>query len=188
MTAIARERATELFLLPEDEAALTEAIRREFPEVAFLDESRWVDPVTPPVRGSVLECGSIAGFWNRELYPVLQGRRRANGRVDGPEAEVVQWLRSLVRSPGVLHHGRWAYSVPATADPRMLDFVDQVWRILLSQTTNRMRRASAEHPNAPERRFRVGALAFQQAAEGQLELAADALRLAPEIGFEWPKE
>jgi hypothetical protein len=42
--------------------------------------------------------------------------------------------------------------------------------------------------DAPERRFRVGALAFQQAAAGQLELAADALRLAPEIGFEWPKE
>jgi hypothetical protein len=188
MTRIVRERATDLFLLPEDENALAEAIRRDFPEVAFLDESHWVDPSKPPVRAGVLQCGWVAGFWNQDIYPTIRGRRRANGRVDGPEAEVVQWLRSLVRSPGILSHGRWAYALPAGADPRMAAFVDRVWRILLAQTTNRMRRVSAADPNAPERRFRVGAQAFRQAAEGRLVLAADALRLAPESGFRWPRQ
>lgn len=183
--AIAKERDAQLLLLPEDEIELSHAIQREFPGVVFLDETKWVDPETPPVRASILECGRIAGMWNREVYPTIHGHRRENGRVDGPELEVVQWVRSLVREPGVLHSGRWAYSLPESAAPAMFTFVDRIWRILFSKTTNRMRRASAVNPNAPERGFRVGALAFQQAQGGKLELAANALRLAPEVGYVW---
>ena len=181
-----KERDAQLLLLPEDETALSQAIQREFPGVVFLDEKQWVDPEIPPVRASILECGRIAGIWNRDVYPTIRGHRRQSGRVDGPELEVVQWVRSLVREPGILHSGRWAYSLPESAAPEMLIFVDKIWRILFRQTTNRMRRSSAANPNARERGFRVGAHAFRQSEEGKLQLAANALRLAPEIGFTWP--
>lgn len=183
---VARERDVQLLLLPEDELALTEAILREFPQVAFVDEVKWADPEIPPVRGSILECGRIAGIWNRGVYPQIRGRRRANGRVDGPEQETVQWVRSQVRNPGVLHSGRWAYSLPESAEPAMVEFVDRIWRILFKVTTNRMRRASAHDPNTPERGFRVGVNAFLQSSDGDLVLAANALRLAPEVGYKWP--
>jgi hypothetical protein len=185
--ATPRMKEVGVLLLPDDEQEVVRAVLREFPQVVFLDERRWEDPDVPPVRASVVDCGRIAGIWNREIYPRIRGHRRASGTVDGPEAEVVQWLRSLERSPGTLHHGRWAYSIPASADPAMLGFVDRIWRILFKLTTNRMRRASARNPNAAERDFRVGAEAFRRAADGSLTLAADALRLAPEEGFVWPK-
>jgi hypothetical protein len=184
--AIAKERDVEFLLLPDDELALASKLQREFPGVVFLDETQWTDPETPPVRASILDCGRIATIWNRDIYPVIRGRRRSNGRVDGPEYETVQWLRSLLREPNVLEAGRWAYSLPVSARPEMFAFVDRIWRILLSETTNRMRRASATNPHTPERRIRVGAQAFRHSAEGTVELAADALRLAPEVGFVWP--
>jgi hypothetical protein len=51
----------------------------------------------------------------------IQGRRRENGTVDGPEAEVVQWLRSLERTPGTLRIGRLACMFPEPADSAMVD-------------------------------------------------------------------
>lgn len=184
---VIRERDVQLFLLPEDELAIAAAILREYPDVAFLDETQWVDPEIPPSRGSIIECGRIAGIWNRSVYPKIRGRRRVNGRVDGPEQEIVQWVRSRLGSPDVLHSGRWAYSFPEAVDPAMVAFVDRIWRILFKATTNRMRRASAVDPNTPERGYRVGASAFMHSAAGDLVLAANALRLAPEVGYVWPK-
>ncbi|GAA2559985.1 hypothetical protein GCM10010435_34070 [Winogradskya consettensis] len=141
----------------------------------------------PTVRESILDCGRISGIWYQGAYPKIRGRRRDNGAIDGPEREIVQWLRSQVRSPGVLHSGRWAYSQDEFTDPAMVKFVDRIWRILSKVTTNRMRRASANDPHSPEHGFRVGSSAFEQSAAGDLELAANALRLAPEVGYVWPQ-
>jgi hypothetical protein len=174
-------RDVDVLLLPADEHEVEQAILAEFPQVVFLDETRWTDPDVPPARPGILDCGRAAAIWNRAVHPRIQGRRRANGRVDGPAAGVtVQWLRSLERTPGVLHHGRWAYERPAVPDDAMVAFVDRIWRILYAHTTNRMRRASARDPNTPERGFRVGREAARRAADGTLVLAADALRLLPE--------
>lgn len=180
-----RERDAQILLLPEDEIELEGAIKREFPGVQFIDEKGWVDPNIPPTKKTILECGRIAGIWNSEVYPAIRGRRRENGRIDGPELEIVQWVRSAVRESGVLHSGRWAYSLPEPPNPAMLVFVERIWRILFSMTTNRMRRSSAMDQNSPERGFRVGSLAFRRAQEGKLVLASNALRLAPEIGYVW---
>ena len=73
-----------------------------------------------------------------------------------------------------------------TDAPEMAEFVRSVWGILNRMTTNRLRRASAADPQTPERGFRVGPAAYRAARQGGLVLAANALRLAPADGYDWP--
>lgn len=181
-----RPRETEFFHLPEDEQAILDAIRRDVPDAVIID-SQWESVNAPPVLGRIADAGRIIGIWNRAACPILTGRVRTNGRVETPDSDyVVEWQRSRPAAAGVLERGRWFTSRTVSDVPEMTDFVRAVWRVLNRMTTNRLRRASAVDPQTPERRFRVGQAAYLAAKQRQLVLAADALRLAPEDGPDWP--
>jgi hypothetical protein len=179
-----RPRVTELFLLPEDEQAIHDAILRDVPGAVVID-SLWGSVNTPPVRDRIADAGWRIGIWNRAARPMLSGRVRTDGRVETPYSDyIVEWQRSLAGA-GVLEQGRWFTSLTVSDVAERADFVRAVWRVLNRMTTNRLRRASAPDPQTPERSFRVGPAAFLAAQQGRLVLAADALRLAPEDGHRW---
>jgi hypothetical protein len=181
-----RPRETEFFLLPEDEQAILDAILRDIPGAVVID-SRWESANRPRVRDRIADAGPIVGIWNRAARSMLAGRVRTNGRVETPYSDyVVEWQRSRPAVAGVLERGRWFTTITAADVPEMAEFVRSVWGILNRMTTNRLRRASAADPQTPERGFRVGPAAYRAARQGALALAADALRLAPEDGHQWP--
>lgn len=181
-----RPRQTAIFLLPEDEQAILDAILRDIAGAVVID-SQWESVNTPPVRDRIADAGRIIGIWNRAARPMLSGHVRTNGRVETPYSDyVVEWQRSRPAAAGVLERGRWFTSPTVSDVPEMTDFVRAVWRVLNRITTNRLRRASAIDPQTPERRFRIGPAAYLAAKQGRLVLAADALRLAPEDGHDWP--
>ncbi|GIJ47093.1 hypothetical protein Val02_39790 [Virgisporangium aliadipatigenens] len=183
-----KPRAVEIFLLPADEVQVFDSIRRKFPNATLVDDRQWESVGKPPLSDDITECGRTVGLWHRSARPRLLGRSRADGRIELPDSDyVVQWQRSVEVAPAVLEHGRWATSMTYFDDPEMVDFVAEIWKILFALTTNRMRRSSAADPNTPDRAFRVGEKAFTQSQTGRLTLAADALRLAPEVGYEWPR-
>lgn len=180
---MARTRQSPVLLLPEDELALQAAIVAAHPTVRILDESGpWPDASTPPVRASVLEAGSIAGIWPVDLVPALPTEVRSNGTVWGTgtgTGSAIQWLRSRVKSDGVLSAGRLATAL----DPATEDFVKSVFRILFKLTSNELvRRAAA---NSPVRMpaYRVGPHALSEARAGRLMLVDSALVLHPSAGL-----
>jgi hypothetical protein len=181
-----RPRETGIFLMPEDEQAIVDAILRDVPGAVVID-SQWESANTPPVCHRMDDAGRTVGIWNRAARPMLSGRVRTNGRVETPHSDyIIEWQRSRLAVAGLLERGRWFTSLTVSDVPEMADFVRAVWRILNRMTTNRLRRASAVDPQTPERRFRIGPAAYLAGKQGQLVLAADALRLAPEDGHDWP--
>jgi hypothetical protein len=181
-----RPRATEFFLLPEDEQAILDTILREIPRAVVID-SRWESVNRPPIRDRIADAGPILGIWNRSARSRQAGSVRTDGRVENPYSDyIVERPRSQSSTAGVLERGRWFTSLTVAGAPEMAAFVGALWRLLNRMTTNRLRRASAVDPHTPERRFRVGPAAYRAARHRQLVLTADALRLTPEDGHDWP--
>jgi hypothetical protein len=169
LVAGSRTKQMQLLLTPADEQRIAERIRADFPEVVFLDQRGWVDPGEPPVRGSIVECSSTAAIWDRSIWPTLAGARYPNGTVDGPSiGPVVQWLRSLERTPGVLSPGRWAASFSGKTPPAMRTFVNKIWKIAGQETSNDMK--WADQDDTPVRTYHVGHDALRACREGSLTL------------------
>jgi hypothetical protein len=176
-----RPRATELFLLPSDEEEILAEIRNALPGAALIDHE-WQSASSPPLRDRVADCAAFVGLWNRAAHPWISGSARSNGRVETPQSDyIVEWQRSIERLPGILTRGRWITTLTVSDAPEMTEFVRVAWRILFRMTTDRLRCLSCSDPLTPERRFRVGKDAFQVSKTGKLALAADAMRLAPEL-------
>ncbi|MEV6738549.1 hypothetical protein AB0N14_17115 [Streptomyces sp. NPDC051104] len=179
-------RQIQLLLLPEDEDRVLRAIQSKHPGVKLLAYVPWVDRGAPPVRESVDECGTIATIWNPALHPRLPVDIGSDGAIVGPGiGPVVQWVRSLEKTPGILESGRWAAGFDKERDPEMANFVGSLWRVLNRFTTNRMVRTRGAGLNAaavaPERRFRVGEMAAERALEGSLTLRSGAMYMRPEV-------
>jgi len=176
---------SELLLLPEDELELAGAIQALFPAVRFVDNRRWEAVDSPPSHSSILECSRTAAIWNPDIFPKLPTSVRENGVIDGPQAgPVVQWLRSFIDHNGNLQAGRWAASNDAETEGEMVAFAQSIWKLLMKQTTNKLRRGGSlgfpPQPNIAERQFRVGRRALQAALNGEIVLASNQMRLLPE--------
>ncbi|MEU0882779.1 hypothetical protein ABZ345_29575 [Lentzea sp. NPDC005914] len=178
---MARSKQSPVFLLQEDEIALQAALVEAHPHVRILDDSGpWpVASTTPPVRASVVDAGSIAGVWPADLVPEFPVEVRSNGTVWGAgtgRGSAVQWLRSRVKSDGVLSSGRLATMLV----PETEDFVKSVFRILFRLTTNdlvREDRSTGSPVRMPA--YRVGPHALSEARAGRLALTDSALVLHP---------
>jgi hypothetical protein len=169
-----RTKQIQLLLTPVDEQRIADRIRADFPEAVFLDQRGWVDPDEPPVQASIVECSSTAAIWDRSIWPVLTGTRHPNGTVDGPSiGPVVQWLRSLERTPGVLSPGRWAASFSDRTPPAMRTFVNKIWRIAGQETSNDMK--WADRGDAQVKTYHVGHDALRACREGSLRLVGTPL-------------
>ncbi|AGZ39031.1 hypothetical protein [Actinoplanes friuliensis] len=174
--AASRTKQVQLLLTPVDEQRIADRIRADFPDAVFLDQRGWVDPDVPPVRDSILECSSTAAIWDRSIFPALSGVRYPNGSIDGPTiGPVVQWLRSLERTPGVLSPGRWAASFSDTTPPAMRSFVNKLWKIAGQETSNEMVWQGKE--DTLVKTFHVGHDAIRASREGTLALVGDPLLL-----------
>lgn len=181
---MSRSKQSPVFLLPEDEIALQAAIVAKHPHVRILDDSGpWPDANTPPVRASVTETGTIAGIWPSDLSPDFPTEVRSNGTVWGTgtgTGPAIQWLRSRVKSEGVLSAGRLATML----DPGTEAFVRSVFRILFRVTSNdlvRHHKPTGEHVRMPS--YRIGPHAMEEARAGRLTLMDAALVLHPP----WPQ-
>ncbi|MFI5932015.1 hypothetical protein [Actinoplanes sp. NPDC051494] len=167
-----RTRQIQLLLTPVDEQRIADRIRAEFPEAVFLDQRGWSEPAEPPVRASIVDCSSTAAIWDRSVWPELTGVRHPNGTVDGPTiGPVVQWLRSLERTPGRLSTGRWAASFSDRTPPAMRTFVNRIWRIAGQETSNDMRWTGDD--DTPVRAYHVGHDALRACRAGTLTLIGD---------------
>jgi hypothetical protein len=183
-----RQRQSEIFLLPEDEIELYEEIRRNFPNVKLVDNSDWLFADIPPVRESPSRCSRYAALWNTEIYPSLPVSQGEDGRIRGPQVgPVVQWLRSGLDNNRILQAGRWAATYSLDENPEMAKFVDRIWKILNSSTTNKLVGAGPiDRPPvraSPIRSFRIGYRALEDAKAGAIQLASGRLRLLPELSW-----
>jgi hypothetical protein len=176
-------KRTGILLLPDDEALIEDTLKKEFPQVCFIDQRAWVSVDAPPVRTSIQNCSDIAAIWNPAVAPEVRGMKRSNGSVHGPQVgPVLQWLRSQ-RGEGQLQAGSWAASVDPVLEPEMEAFARAAWRTLRRLTSNDLisggwlTRAVVTGP--PVRRFRVGAAALSAARNGELELGSNQARLLP---------
>jgi len=178
-------KRSELLLLPGDESELAGAIQMQFPSVRFIDNRGWESIDSYPSHESILECSRTAAIWSPDISPVLPVSVRENGAIDGPQTgPVVQWLRSFIDHDGNLQAGRWAASGDPEKDGEMIAFAQSIWKLLMRQTTNKLRRGGSlgfpPQPNVAERQFRVGRRALEAALSGEIVLASNQMRLLPE--------
>jgi len=178
-------KRSELLLLPGDELELADAIQMQFPSVRFLDNRGWRSIDSYPSHGSIMDCSRTAAVWNPDISPILPVSVRENGIIDGPQTgPVVQWLRSFIDHDGNLQAGRWAASSDSEDGGEMITFAQSIWRLLMRQTTNKLRRGGSlslpAQPNVAEKQFRVGRRALEAALNGEIVLASSQMRLLPE--------
>jgi hypothetical protein len=181
---VATTKQVLVFLTVDDEVAVSRGIAEIVPDVKFLDFSAWSAVDEPPVRDSVLDCGSIVSIWNPCIVPNLPATVRSDGKVMGPQiGPVLQWVRCKQSPLGELRSGRLAASYDRES-LQMAAFVQQVWKVLLRKTENKLQRVqqSADGLTAigPERRLRIGPNAESLASTGALKLLSGALRVVPE--------
>ena len=174
------QRVAEILLAPEDEAEIFAAARERFPELQVIDSVPWASADEPAVRESPVQCGFVASLWNPSIHPHLPSEVRTDGKVYGPQVgPVVQWIRSLEKTPGVLQGGRWAASFPST-DHAMAEFVKSLWTVLTEHTSTDLARPGARGGDPePERGFLVGRSALERARRGELSLRVGYLQLVP---------
>ncbi|MEU5720502.1 hypothetical protein ABZ783_01560 [Micromonospora sp. NPDC047738] len=178
-----RKKHTRFFLTPEDEVTIAARVAERFPAVRLVDDWRWEDVESPPVRRSPLDCGPMIGIWNSELADTLTGVRRQNGKIDAPDISAkILWYR-CDRVGDALEAGHWAV-VYDPSDKAVAEFVRALWRVLEGATTNKLMRVSGDlrGEDGSERRFRAGEAAYRMAAHGEISLVANQLVLAPEVG------
>lgn len=176
------QRVVEILLSGQDEEELLRTARARFPSVRVLDSVPWASPENPPIRGSLRECSGLVTVWNPELHPVLPSRARSNGTIHGPQiGPVIQWIRSVESPPGVLQAGRWAASVN-NSDKPMIAFIKDIWKVLLSETSNALaRRSIGSDELIPDDDFLIGRDALSRAQFGELQLKSGFLQLYPRV-------
>ncbi|GAA2753358.1 hypothetical protein [Kitasatospora cinereorecta] len=159
-------RVAEIFLTADDEELLISAIKSRFQSMRIIDSIPWERCDLPSTRESIADCGKLVSIWNSDAHPVLPSEIRTNGKIYGPQVgPVVQWVRSIEGSPGVLQVGRWAASVEK-ADAAMKGFVKELWRLLTLHTSR-------------EKGFFIGEGALALANSGKLSLRAGYLHVLP---------
>lgn len=174
-----------ILLTRDDEFELAQAITAQVPEVKFLDFDGWRVADRPPVCKSILDCGSIVSIWNPLVVPILPVGLRGDGKVLGPQiGPVIQWLRCSESGSRELRSGRLAASYDESTPRQMITFIEQVWKVLLRVTTNKLQRvqerAGEVKTVGSERRFRLGSNAKSLASRGSLTLLSGKMRLVPE--------
>ena len=136
-----------LFMTPVDETAVSEALLREFPRMAFIDENVWSTP-TPRLTNSISESTALLGnvyLWNRALFPEIPVIKRADGRFQGPGAgPVFQFLRCR-REGSILRSASLAAGFnDDEVTPEIESYLKKVWRMFKSPATSRLYCVSAE--------------------------------------------
>jgi hypothetical protein len=128
-------KLTLIALLPADERALSEALKRRVPDIRFVDDSSWPSP-EPPCKESIEDCASRFVFlWSPSVVPYLPAiQEPRSGRYVGPQSGVVvQLIRSTLSEP-YLTAGQVSVG---WEDPNMGHFVRAVWRAIDDVAPNR---------------------------------------------------
>jgi hypothetical protein len=158
------KKQLQTFLLPEDEKALSDALRAMRPSIRFVDDSVWPSE-SPPVRESIAECSSPWAFiWDTAIFPQLPSRERPDGRFDGPSSGVVFQLCRSRKEESILLSGRLASGSEDTRNE-----VQHLVRMIFGTLKDLTRAAIwiSNGKNAPE--YRVGPAASRwRQVEGNL--------------------
>ena len=127
----------QLFLVPEDEREISEAVRALRPKVTFLDDNIWPG-IEPLSARSISECQSrLVYLWDQGLVAQLPTITRPDGRLEGPVAgPVIQIVRSR-QEGGVLLSGRVAAGtggMEADLESSVRAFIADVWSVVRRAT------------------------------------------------------
>ena len=151
-------------LLPEDENALSHALRAMRSSIRFVDDSVWLS-ASPPAYDSIGDCSSPCVFiWDTAMFPELPSRKRPDGRFDGPISGVVfQFCRSQIEE-NVLLSGRLAIGMEDSRE-EVRHLVRTVFGTLKELTRRAVWVSTGQ--GAPE--YRVGSAAARwRQAEGNV--------------------
>jgi hypothetical protein len=124
-----------------------------------VDGQRWSTTSPPFVTSIGAAASDVIYLWSPRVVSVLPFNRRQDGTVQGPTSGVVIQLE---RSRFVAHELRsGSLSVGFAAnDPTMEQFVNQVWKVLRQQTSDRIETLAGDrHP------YRIGQDAARWARE-----------------------
>ena len=153
------KKQVQILLLPQDEDALSRALRTAKPSIRFVNDSVWPSKI-PPAHDSISECSSPWAFiWDTDLFPELPSRQRLDGRFDGPISGVVfQVCRSRLEGT-VLLSGRIAIGLEDTRDD-----VRQLVKLVFGTLRNFTRPAvwASTGDEAPEYRVAPAASQWRQ--------------------------
>ena len=159
------------FMTPVDEAAFSDLLKAQIPQVKFIDSYIWSSPV-PPAYDSMTECNgqpfsdivildeSICSVerYAREFVGARPGGIGYFGGNVGPG--MIQFLRSHEAdyAPGCLRDGRLAASYNPDAEPDMDAFVKTVWKVFkkFAHKTFVVNRETGVVNEKPEARFFAG--------------------------------
>jgi hypothetical protein len=148
------KKQVQTFLLPEDEKALSHALRAIRPSIQFVDDSVWPSQ-TPPAHDSIAGCSSPWAFiWDTAIFPELPSRERPDGRFDGPSSGVVFQVVRSRKEESILLSGRLAIGW----DDTRAEFQDLV-RTVFSTLKDMTRDAVWVSSGQKAREYRVGSAA-----------------------------
>jgi hypothetical protein len=162
------KKSLHLFLAPEDEAPLSNALRVAVPDVLFVDDCRWASPTPPCVPGIDSARHRLVFLWSPAIVPALPVVRHPDGvHYIGPQSGVViQLLRSRL-DPPFLRCGTISVGLDSASDTHaqsMAAFIRTVWRTLDTVSSSRLVCVSPrtlEILNPKPQQFRVGHHASQ---------------------------
>jgi len=131
------KKSNHILMTRKDEEVFSREIVCQFPSVVFIDDMIWKTAIAP-ARESITECKSkFVYLWNQEVYPMLAGIQRADGRFQGPQSGIViQFVRPTLKED-VLLSGVISVGFQVT-DNEMGTFVKGVWKILYRLTHNKL--------------------------------------------------
>jgi hypothetical protein len=121
----------EVLFTAQDERAFSALLKRDFPEVTFIDDDVWPTP-EPPMVSSIEQCRTHYCFiWNRAIYASQRSDQPCpHGGFYGPVVATIQFLRSRPNE-NTLRAGRMAAGMhdeyPKAKE--MVEFIKRVWKI-----------------------------------------------------------
>lgn len=147
------KKSTEIFLTSKDEQEFETEMKKLFPNICFIDGFSW-ETEDPPEKKSIVECESkFVRIWNKDLYPTFTKYDRGNSEIPNPPTLVtIRMIRTsqldpttIIPKENILVSGTLSVAVyeeyPKSAE--MINFVEQVWKILRKITTKKL---SVVHP------------------------------------------
>jgi hypothetical protein len=100
-----KTRGKPFFMTLVDEKIFSEAIKRVYPHIKFVDDSRWSTP-DPVVRGSIDECASNYVFlWPSDVIEKLPTMSHGD-KFDGPQSGIVMQFMRCRQKDGCLLSGQ----------------------------------------------------------------------------------
>lgn len=131
------KKQKQTFLMKEDEYNFSIALKREFDNLIFLDNSVWDSE--PDEVSSIDKCKSrFCYIWNRSIFQELPTGIRKDGRIQGPTSGVViQFERCEVNEKKILLSGRIAVGFDEKKSEVNI-FINSVWKILRKMTHQKL--------------------------------------------------